>query len=177
MSEERSVKNNIIIVLCITIVLLAIGFIVLSMDLNKTKEEKIKYDVAFTEVTKISSVTGGTIEPVGDINIKKNGQLLDMNFILNAAYDELIYNITIKNNGDIPVEIVNVIESPEYANSGQYNNTISPVTITLTDAENTILEGNDSTTIKLTVTYNQSSITGVKKFNYKLGLLTRQYTE
>ncbi len=172
MKKSINTKDIIIVVLCITIIFLGIGFIFLSVNFTELKNTKSDYDLRFLDVTNISTVSGGSTKPSGDIKIEKGGKLLNMNFILYNARDELDYNISIQNNGTISGKVIDLIESPEYAN-GQDKNRLLPISITYSDVSDVVLEPGDATTIKLTVFYNSSTITGKKSFNYKLGLLTK----
>lgn len=170
MKKVVGMRNIIIVVLCLTIICLGIGFIILSMELSGIKSGKNNYDLAFAEVNNISTVSGGSMSPTGDIKIKEKGRLLDMNFTLYSARDELDYNITIQNNGTISATILDLIESPEYAN-GNFKNSLLPITISYSDVSGKVLEPGDTTTLKLSVIYNYSTVTGVRSFNYKIGLL------
>ena len=172
MKKLVSVRNGMIVVLCITIICLGIGFIILSMELDKEKKTDKVYDVSFVEVSKISSVSGGSVEPVGNISIEDDGKLLNMDFTMNNARDELNYNITIQNNGTVDAEVLDLIESPEYY-KGAFKTSLLPVSISFSDVSEKILEPGDFTDVKLNVVYNYSTVTGVKKFNYKLGLLSK----
>lgn len=172
MKKLVSVRNGMIVILCITIICLGIGFIILSMELDKEKKTDKVYDVSFVEVSKISSVSGGSVEPVGNISIEDDGKLLNMDFTMNNARDELNYNITIQNNGTVDAEVLDLIESPEYY-KGAFKTSLLPVSISFSDVSEKILEAGDSTDVKLNVVYNYSTVTGVKKFNYKLGLLSK----
>ena len=51
MKKLVSVRNGMIVVLCITIICLGIGFIILSMVLDIEKKTDIVYDVSFVEVS------------------------------------------------------------------------------------------------------------------------------
>ena len=95
-----------------------------------------------------------------------------MDFTMNNARDELNYNITIQNNGTVDAEVLDLIESPEYY-KGAFKTSLLPVSISFSDVSEKILEPGDSTDVKLNVVYNYSTVTGVKKFNYKLGLLSK----
>lgn len=172
MKKKINIKDIMIVILCFTIICLGIGFIVISVNLNSLKNEKSNYDLKFTDVTNISAVGGGNKKPVGDIKITKSGKLLDMNFTLYNPRDELDYNITIENRGTIKAKIIDIMESPEFA-KGNMKNNLLPISITYSDVSDTILDPGDSTTLKLTVLYNYSTIIGMKSFKYKIGLLSK----
>ena len=63
MKKIINIKNSIISILAITIIFLGIGFMVLSLELKREKNEINKFDVSFTSIKKISSVKGGKISP------------------------------------------------------------------------------------------------------------------
>ena len=165
-------KNFIISFLCITIIFLAIGFIALSVKENKLKNNSSNYKVIFTNLEKVSSIKGDDIEPVGKGNIKYNGHEIDMEFELNNVHDKVTYVATIKNTGDIPAKIVDIIESPNYHQTS-FSSMISPIKIELSNINSKILEPMDSIELKINVIYPLSKEkSGKKKFTYKIGLIT-----
>ena len=176
MKKMISVRNGVIIALCMTIICMGIGFIVLSVELEKSKKAVSSYDVSFTSVSKVSSTKGGMIDPEGYINVIKDGKELDMQFTLNVAHDELTYNVVIKNKGTIPVEIVDLMESPDYS-SNNFNGLIDPVTITVNDLIGREIAPGEETDLKINLYYNPSTLKGSRSFNYKLGLITKAVEE
>lgn len=172
MKKMISVRNGVIIALCVAIICMGMGFIVLSVELEKEKKEISYFDVSFSNVSKVSSTKGGLINPDGSVEILKNGKELDMKFTLNVAHDELVYNVTIKNNGTIPAEIVDLMGSPDYS-SYSFNNLIDPVTITTNDLIGKELAPGEETDLNISLYYNPSTKTGSRSFNFKLGLITR----
>ena len=163
--ERINMRNIVIVFLCITVILMAIGYSILSMELKK---EDPFYDVSFTSVTQTTSVKGGNTNPEGKYKIKSSGQRVNFNFILNNPYDEIMYQITIKNNGNIPVEIKDIIEAPEYANNDKVKGLISPIKISYNDVTETILEPDEETEINLVVQYTQGE---AKKMNVDYSLI------
>ena len=109
--DRINIRNLVIVFLCITVIIMAIGFSVLSIELNK---DDPFFKVSFTQIEQTSSVKGGTIDPEAKYKINSSGQRVDFNFILNNPYDELMYKVVIKNEGNIPIEIKDIIETPEY---------------------------------------------------------------
>ena len=173
MKKMLYIRNSIIIILCITIICMSIGFIILSIELKKTKDNYPVMDIAFTNVVMSSSVKGSDKEPMGKVDIMKDGLSLDMVFTMNSIYDELVYVATIKNHGNVPVEIVDILESPNY-NDHSFKDLISPVTISLSDIKGKIVPEGEEIDLKIKVYYAPGKDTSVKKsFPYKLGLLTR----
>jgi len=170
MKNMLNIKNSIILVLCITIICMGIGFIVLSLELKSKQKEISIFDIIYTDVEIVSSIKGGKKEPVGRINITSNGKVLDMNFSLNNPNDELIYLVTIKNAGNISGEVIDIIESPEYSN--KYATSITPVKITYTDVKGKILEPDEETQMKIKVTYEKTETPKKVAFNEKLAMIT-----
>ena len=70
MKKSINTKDIIIVVLCITIIFLGIGFIFLSVNFTELKNTKSDYDLRFLDVTNISTVSGGSTKPSGDIKIE-----------------------------------------------------------------------------------------------------------
>ena len=109
--DRINIRNLVIVFLCITVIIMAIGFSVLSIELKK---DDPFFKVSFTQIEQTSSVKGGTIDPEAKYKINSSGQRVDFNFILNNPYDELMYKVVIKNEGNIPIEIKDIIETQEY---------------------------------------------------------------
>lgn len=170
MKNIINIKNSIILVLCITIISMGIGFIVLSIELKSKQKEVNIFDIIYTDVEIISSIKGGKKEPIGKINILSNGKVLDMSFSLNNPNDELVYLVTIKNAGNISGEVIDLIESPEY--STKYLTSIKPVKITYTDVIGKILEPDEETQMKIKVTYDKIEVPKKISFNEKLAIIT-----
>ena len=173
MKNMIHIRNSVIIVLCITIIFMGIGFIVLSVDLKNKKDEVHSFDVIFTSVNRASSVKGSNIEPTGKANIIENGKEIDMAFTMNAFHDELVYIAKIKNKGTLPAEIVDIIESPDYKEDS-FNKLIFPVSITLSNIKGKIIAAGEEMDLKIVVYYNPSSNpSGMRTFQYKIGLITK----
>ena len=173
MKNMIHIRNSVIVVLCITIIFMGIGFIILSVNLKKEKDMTHSFDVSFVDVNKSSSVKGSNIDPTGKADIVENGKELDMAFTMNAVHDELVYVATIKNKGTLAAEIVDIIESPDYK-LDSFNKNINPVTITLSNIKGKIIPPGDSIELKIVVYYNPSTNAGGKKtFPYRLGLITK----
>ena len=176
MKKMINIRNSIIIMLCITIICMGIGFAVLSMKLTHENKKEPYFNVSFIKVKEEPSAKGGTISPIGTHSITNNGKELNMQFTLNVPNDELAYSIIVKNEGNIPAEIVNIKQTPDYNNDVNAINSIYPVTITTSDIVGKVLEPGEEETIKLIVQYNSSPIKKIKKFNYQLTLITSSPT-
>lgn len=171
MKKLINVRNNVIIILCITIICMAIGFIVISVDYTKKSKKNLSYKVVFTKIKKLSSVKGSNVEPKGTVNISENQSEIEMKITMNSPHDELSYIATIENEGTVPIEIVNIIESPDYK-LDSFKKLINPVTITLSDIEEKVIEPKELLDLKIVFYYNGTA-TGSKTFDYKLGLITK----
>lgn len=165
--ERINIRNLVIILLCITVILMAIGYSILSMKLNT---DDPYFDVSFTKVELTSSVKGGDINPTGKYKINSFGKKLDFTFELNNPYDEMIYKITIKNEGNIPIEIKDVIESPEYTKDDNLMKKIEPIKISYNDVTETILEPDEETEINLIIQFNPGEKQN-KKIDYSFILI------
>lgn len=170
--KKISIRNLIIVLLCITIVLMAIGFGVLSNELNNLKNKKDSYDVVFKQVEEDTIVKGGTTNPFSENEILEDGHILNMNFNMFNQLDEAAYKVTIKNTGTIDAKIIDIIASPDYINDKNIANTIKPITITMTDITGQILPPGEETTFKVVALYNQTTVKAKKIVPYKLALIT-----
>ena len=94
-----------------------------------------------------------------------------MKITMNAPHDELSYVATIENEGTIPIEIIDVLESPDYK-LDSFKKLINPVSITLSDIKGKVIEPNETLDLKIVFYYN-SGATGSKTFDYKIGLITK----
>ena len=166
------IRNSIIIILCLTIVCMAVGFIVLSVDLKKEKSKTSSFDVIFLSYEKTNSVKGGLVEPVGEVTILDHKKEADMNFVLSAVHDELTYVFTIQNTGTVPARIVDVIESPDYSIE-KFKTGIYPVVISLSDIKGKVLDPLETTDLRVAVYYETNSFTSQAiSIPYKIGLIT-----
>ncbi len=171
MKKLINIRNSVIIILCITIICMAFGFIVVSMELKNEKDKVSSFQVAFTKIEKASSVKGSTLEPIGEASIDENKTELHMKFELNAVHDELIYLATIRNKGTLPARIVDIVQSPNY-DKETFSRMIRPVSIQLSDIKDKIIQPNEEIELKIVVYYNASTNGGNKKgFQYDLGII------
>ena len=178
-------KNVVIISLCCTIIVMALGFIVLSIKVDHVKAEEKIFDVAFIGVKQIASIKGGLFDPSGELKIDTEGKILHMDFTLYQEHDEIDYEITIENKGNVDASIVKLLMSPDFEEKSVAKD-ISPVSISLSDISGKILEPGEETTVKLTVLYNSSNPneevnpdinveTNEKKVSGKVGLIAESY--
>ena len=90
---------------------------------------------------------------------------------MNSPHDELSYIATIENKSTVPIEIIDIMESPDYK-LPSFKKLISPITITLSDIKGNIINPNETLDLKIVFYYNTGSTTP-KTFDYKIGLITR----
>ena len=174
MKNMIRIRNSVIIILCITVVSLAVGFIVLSVELKKKSDEVPSLDVSFVDISKTNSVKGSDIEPDSKSEIISNGKEIEINYTMNSTHDEVTYVATIENKGNLPAEIVDIIESPDYKKD-EFKKLIYPITINLSDINGKIIPPGEKVDLKIIAYYNSNN--GVsptsKSFSYKLGIIAR----
>lgn len=171
MKKMINIRNSVIIILCITIICMSVGFIVISIDYTKNKNKNLSYNVVFNTIKKTSSVKGSNIEPKGIVKINEDSTEIEMNITMNSPHDELSYIATIENKGTVPIEILDVFESPDYK-LDSFKKLINPVTITLSDVEGKVIKPKETIDLKVVFYYNTGN-SGTKNFDYKIGLITR----
>lgn len=157
MKKNINIRNLIIVMLCITIILMGVGFAFLASQLDKEKNKVDKFDVSITKVEAQTSIKGGLIDPTATKELIDDGRTIKFNFTLNNPKDELAYEITIKNTGDIPAKVIKLISSPDYIKDGKLSSSIEPVRITHTEINNKTLFPNEQIKVKLLVTYNMTN--------------------
>ena len=173
MLSKIYIRNNIIIILCFTIIALCIGFSFLSVELKKEKETDFAFQVNFENVEKSSSVKGSSKEPFGRAEIINQKMGLNFDFSLSSAHDEVTFLATIKNNSDISCEIVDVVLSPDYINS-DFKKQIAPVEVTATDLRGKVIPPKEEVEYKVTVYYMPSSLPiSAKSFSFQANILAK----
>lgn len=171
MKNNFNIRNLIIIMLCITIISMGIGFAYLSVILENKNKEKPIFDVSITRVTEETSIKGGMLAPVGMQKIKNDKKTIDFNFIMYTPQDELSYTITIKNTGTLNAKIEDIITYPNYLEDTTLQASISPITITHNDLDGKTLEPEDELEIKLVVSYNIGNNVGQASIPYQMTIL------
>ena len=156
MKKKYDIKNIVITVLCGSIIAMGVGFSVLSMQLEKYKEQKDSFDINFTKIKQISAIKGGEEEPKGEMKIEKNGNILNMDFTLYQSYDELNYEVTIRNDGTITATIVELLSSPDFKDATILSSSF-PVSISISDINGKVLEPGDETIIKISALYHPTT--------------------
>ena len=171
--KKINIRNSLIIILSVTIVLLAVGFIAVSVKYNNLKTRDNTFNVDFVKVKKVTSSKGSNKEPKGVLEITKNSKIIDMSFELFSPKDELVYDIYVKNTGTNEIEIVELLMSPDFVKNNKQQ--IAPIEITLTDISGKILEPNEETMVRLKVSYKNNQNKEEKKVKGQLGIISTQH--
>ena len=137
-------KNLIILILCFTIILLCIGFSLISIRLKEQEAEGKIY----------------------------NGKTAYFTFNLTSPKDTLTYIITIKNNGNLKAKIDGLAESPDYLNDNNQANAILPVIINHNDITNQELNPREEIKLTITVEFSNSGQTMNKTVPYAISILS-----
>lgn len=176
MNKFIRIKNIVIVMLCITVIAMTAGFIILSLKLEYLKTVQPNFNVSFVNIKKITSIKGGTYEPIGELKIDETGKIINMNFVMYSVHDEIDYEITVKNQGNMNASVMDVITSPNF-NDPTIMKLYDPVSITLSSIGGRILEPGEEATIKLSVFYNSTKEATTKKISAQIGLLTESVLE
>ena len=173
MLNKINIRNSIIVILCFTIIVLCIGFSVLSVELKKEKETDFVFYVVFDDVVRSSSVKGSSTEPFGKAEIINQKMGINFNFSLSFTHDEITYVATIKNNSDVSCEIVDVVLSPNYLN-GDFKKQIAPVEVTTTDLKGKVIPPKEEVEYKVTAYYMPSTLPiSSKNFSFQANILAK----
>ncbi len=165
-------KNLIIMILCITIILLCVGFILISMELKEKDSKGKMYDVAIVNIQEGTAIKGGTVLPTGTSKIKDNGKTASFIFNLTSPKDALTYIITIKNNGNLKAKIDGLAESPDYLNDNNQANSILPIIINHNDITDQELNPREEIKLTITVEFSNSGQTMNKTVPYEISILS-----
>lgn len=165
MKKRYNSKDIAIVVLCIGMLVMALGFSALSMKLDQYKNKSDSFNINFIDAKMISSIKGGKEEPLGSIKIDKSGNILNLDFSLFNEYDEISYEVRMQNDGTVPIKIIDLLSSPDFKDSDVLKN-ISPVIISISDVKGKTLEAGESSIVKISVRYGSSQLNN-KKVNLK----------
>lgn len=172
MKKVRKNKDIVIAVLCITIILMSIGFVYLSTELESKKTEGKMYDVGIVKISEGTSIKGGATLPTGTSKITNNKATAQFTMTLNNPKDLLTYNIIIKNNGNFASQIDNIIETPNYSKNNNEANAILPVIIKHNDITGQTLKPGEEITLTITAEFSLSGLPMKKVIPYEISILT-----
>lgn len=177
MNQFIRIKNIVMIMLCTSVIILAAGYVILSIQIDSLKQQKSSFAVSFVSTKKVSSIKGGTQEPIGELKIDKTGKVIGMNFVLYEIHDEIDYEITVKNNGTMSASIMDLLVTPDFTDN-TIMKTYSPISMQVSSIGGRILEPGEETTVKLSVFYsNTDNEVTTKKISGKIGLLAESAEE
>ena len=165
-------KNIIILLLCITIIVLSIGFALISMRLReRIKNDKI-YEVEIVNIQEGTAIRGGTILPTAVSDITNNGKTASFTFNLSAPDYTLTYIITIKNNRNLKAKIDGLSETPDYINNDNAANDIYPIILNHNDIKSQELNPGEEIKLTITVQFANSGVSINKTVPYEVSILT-----
>ena len=170
MKKMINIRNSIIIVLCVTIIIMGIGFVFLAMKLNNSSQDAV-FDISFIKTEEPSYIKGGKNSPSVKSSITNRGKEINLNFTLSTSYDQVVQTILIRNEGTLPAEIIDLKENPDYSND-LLSKSIEPITISHNDIIGTILNPGEEVELKVSAMYNESTINVNKNVQYQVSLVT-----
>ncbi|MCI6899098.1 MAG: hypothetical protein UE699_01420 [Bacilli bacterium] len=173
MRNVVTTRNWIIVTLCITIVFMAIGFAILSMQLDEKGNSKAVHDTSFVTINPRTPVQGGTKVPSSTASITNSGQTINFEFQLYAPSDEISYRITIKNQGTIDAEIINLVEYPDYLNNAASAQSIYPVEVKHNNIIGKVLSPGEETELNVAATFNYNGQAMPIKVPYQITIITK----
>ena len=165
-------KNIIIMILCMTIILLCVGFSLVSMRLEEKEAAGKVYDVEITNIQEGTAIRGGVDLPYAATEITDNGKTAEFIFNLSYPEDTLTYIVTIKNNGNLKAKIDGLAESPDYLEDTNQANSILPVIINHNDIINQELTPGEEIKLTITAEFSSSGQPMVKQIPYNISILT-----
>lgn len=165
-------KNILIIILCITIILLSIGYALIAIRLKEREATDKIYDVSITNIQEGTAIRGGEVLPTSKSDIINGNKTADFTFNLQNPGDTLTYIITIKNNGNLKAKIDGLAESPDYINNDDEASRISPVIINHNDITNQELNPGEEINLTITVEFSNSGNAKEIKIPYQVSILT-----
>ena len=166
-------RNWIIVVLCLTIVCMGVGFAVLSMKLENQNNTGSIFAVEFVKAEKRNQVQGGIQPPTITSSITDANQTINIEFNLYSPRDEIRYRITIKNTGNIEAEIINLIEKPDYATDSLAANSILPVKISHNNIVGKILPPGEEIELNIIAMFDYNAPQTSVKIPYQISIIAR----
>ncbi len=172
--KRKNKTKSLIVILVVIILIITLCFLYTIFKLEKLKEKKSDFRIEYTNISKINPIKAGNFDPVGRASITNKGLSLDMSFDLYSPNDEITYNVTVKNIGDIKGKIVNVVAVPDYDNDDNALKLISPAVVTTSDIVGRELAPGEDVTLKITVSYPKVNGKAYPiNIPYQLSLLTK----
>lgn len=177
MKNLISIRNLIIVILCLTIISLGIGFAFLSIELEEKRDENLVFDVSIVDVVQKNSIKGGEIPPTATHTIAKSKNTISTTMNLYTSYDEISYTVIIENKGTLKAKITDLIETPNYTKNSEAIASIYPVEISHLDIVGKILEPGEQLELTIVASYRPILNPVVKNINYQLSVIAKTYKE
>ncbi len=171
MKKTANIRNLIIVMLCVTIIFLGIGFAYLALVLENDRKEKPILEVTITKIVEETPIKGGLVSPTGIKELKNSNKTLNFNFIMYTPQDELTYTITVENTGNQPAKIEDIVTYPDYLHDSKLRDNLYPITITHNDLKGKVLSPEDELELRIVVTYNQGKNVGQVSVPYQMTVL------
>lgn len=165
-------KNVIILLLCLTIIALSIGFALISMSLKERQKNDKIYEVEIVNIQEGTAIRGGVIQPTAQTDIINNGKTAKFTFNLSSPEDTLTYIVTVKNNGNLKAKIDGISESPDYIHDDNQANSIYPIILNHNDIKNQKLNPGEEIKLTITVQFANSGVSINKTVPYEVSILT-----
>jgi len=179
MNKYIKIKNIVIVILCFTVVVMAAGFVVLSINLENIKNEKSSFEVVFKKAKKTSSLKGGTIDPKANVKIMSSGTVAKMDLTLYAVHDEITYDLNVQNKGTSKAIITDLIVSPDFSDKDVIKE-IEPISVDVSNIGGKILEPGEEATVKVNVFYNTTQdekLLGTHNIKAKIGIIAKSISD
>ena len=170
--RDRKKRNIIIGSLCCLLIIMGIGYAVLSQTLNisGTANMRGEWDIKITDISEASRT--GKADP-GTPTISTNGVSASFEANLWMPGDSITYNITVKNNGNIDAALKELVPSVE--------NGVQQVKFSNNAVQGKVLRQSESYTFQVSVVFDEDAteIPQDSKTNppkYTMSLTFVQYT-
>ena len=170
--RDRKKRNIIIGSLCCLLIIMGIGYAVLSQTLNISGTANMKgtWDIKITDISEASRT--GKADP-GTPTISTNGVSASFEANLWMPGDSITYNITVKNNGNIDAALKELVPSVE--------NGVQQVKFSNNAVQGKVLRQSESYTFQVSVVFDEDAteIPQDSKTNppkYTISLTFVQYT-
>ncbi|MBQ2640180.1 MAG: hypothetical protein IJF92_05435 [Bacilli bacterium] len=162
-NKNMKFGNVIILVLSVTIIFIAIGFMYLSIKLNTCSNTKNKYEVKIVKVVKETVISGSNKGVKTDYELADGNKTIKFKFNLKDNKDFISYTVVIKNTGTLPAQIDNIIEKSNYQSD--------MLDIKYNDVIGDIIEPGDEVELSLSINSPKGSILS-KDLDYQATILT-----
>lgn len=171
MKRIVGIRNIIIILLCITIISLGIGFSYLSVKLESLKDTKEDFNISFVEVITSSKIQGGEFVPALTYDIMNYGKTIKLKANMYAPRDELSVKLVIKNQGTIPGEIISIVERPDYTDNDEDKKKIYPISITHNKVDGKVLNPGEEIELNIVMVFSSKEVSIEQDFIYELNIV------